>query len=287
MGQVRGGAEHGRSMLGCQPGAGGLKGSRTSPLRMQKMALFQPHGIGRWSLAIGALFAIAAFTTSARADDKPPALGWTGQIALGGSLATGNTDREALDADTKFQLQSEHRQDVFKALGDFARENGIVTSERVEASAQTNYDISKDKFYVLGFTHYTRDHFSGFDSEFEIGPGVGYRFFHTDSLTLSVELSTGYYNASLTSGPSHENEVFTRGTANVEYKISDTTKLANEALVTGYNERVNVEDTISVTSTLIRKLATRISINARYNTDPPPGVHHTDTLSKISLVYAF
>jgi putative salt-induced outer membrane protein YdiY len=69
--------------------------------------------------------------------------------------------------------------------------------------------------------------------------------------------------------------------------VSDSAKLANELHVTGYNERVKLEDTISITSTLIRKIATRISIDARYNTDPPPGVKHTDTLSKISLVYAF
>ena len=53
------------------------------------------------------------------------------------------------------------------------------------------------------------------------------------------------------------------------------------------NERVKIEDTMAVTSTLIRDLAARISVNARHNTSPPAGVKRTDTLSKVSLVYAF
>ena len=254
---------------------------------MQKMTLFQTHAKWLSRLGAGALLAISAAAAPALADDAPPVMGWTGQIALGGSLATGNTDRQALDLDSKFQLQSDHRQDVFKVLGDLARENGLLTAERTLASAQSNFDISKDKLYVFGFAQYDRDRFAGFNYEAEIGPGLGYRFVRTDRLNFSVELSTGYYRASLTAGGGRENEIFTRGSAKVEYKITDTAQIANEALVTGYNERVNIEDTFSITSTLIRKLATRISIDARYNTDPPAGLKHTDTLSKISLVYAF
>ncbi len=234
-----------------------------------------------------ALLSVIAPDISAKADDTPPALGWTGQIALGGSLATGNTDRQALDLDGRLQLQSEHRQDRFKLLANLARENGVINAERTEGAAQSNYDISKDKFYVLGFTQYIRDRFSGFSYEAEIGPGVGYRFVRTDRLKFSVELAGGYRHAALRGTAGHDDQIFTRGTATVEYKLSDNAQLANEALVTGDDERIKIENTFSVTSTLIRKVAARISINARYSTSPPVGVKRTDTLSKVALVYAF
>lgn len=254
------------------------------------MTQFQSRAksFGRYAAAGFAVFlAAAALSPAAQADEAPPALGWTGQIALGGSLATGNTDRQALDLDTKVQLQSEHRQDRFKVLGDLARENGVINAERTEAAAQSNYDISKDKFYVLGFTQYVRDRFSGFSYEAELGPGVGYRFVRTDRLKFSVELSGGYRHAALRGPAGHDDQIFTRGTATVEYKLSDNAWLANETLVTGDNERIKVEDTFSVTSTLIRNIAARIAINGRYSTSPPAGVKRTDTLSKMSLVYAF
>src|SRR5436190_721190 len=88
-----------------------------------------------WPVAALALFGFAA---AARAADSPPGvpqLGWAFEVALGGSLATGNTDRQALDLASKAQYRTTHREDRYRLLGDLARENGVTTSERVEAGA--------------------------------------------------------------------------------------------------------------------------------------------------------
>jgi len=247
------------------------------------MPLF-PQSV-RWLFPLAALL-IAASASPVIAADDAPALGWEGQVAVGGSLSTGNTDRQALDIETKFQHRTLRREDRFRALGDLARENGNITSERVQVAAQSNYDISKDKFYVLAFTQYNRDKFSGFDYEMEVGPGVGYRFVRTDRITLSMEFSTGYRRGELP-GPAEDNQIFARGTITGEYDLSENAKLENEMLITGDEQRLKVENTFSVTSTLMSDIAARISINARYNTDPPLAVKKVDTVSKVSLVYAF
>ena len=251
------------------------------------MALIQTYAtriLGAALLCIGMI--VPAFAADDAAN-KAPALGWTGEVALGGSLATGNTDRQALDLATKAQLRTEHREDRFKALGDLARENGVVTSERIEAGAQTNYDISKDKLYLLAAADYRRDKFSGFLYEAEIGPGIGYRFVRTDKLNFAVEFSVGYRHGELR-GPGYDDDLpFARGTGTLEYQLSDHAKLANESLITGDSHRLILEDSFSVTSTLISDIAMRASINARYNTNPPVAVKKVDTVSKISLVYGF
>ena len=258
------------------------------------MALFQTHklrirqGVLGWAVI---LVVLAGASGAAQAGDGGPELGWAGEIALGGSLATGNTDRQALDLESKAQYRTEHREDRYKLLGDLARENGVVTSERTEATAQSNYDISKDKFYLIAYTQVRRDTFSGFRYEAEIGPGVGYRFVRTNKLTFAVEFSTGYRHGEVDDIGTLSNDddlIFARGTATLEYQISDNAKLANETLITGDNQRLKLEDTFSVTSTIIRDIALRASINARYNTDPPAaGVKKVDTLSKVAVVYAF
>lgn len=70
--------------------------------------------------------------------------------------------------------------------------------------------------------------------------------------------------------------------------MSDNAKFANETLITGDNQRLKLEDTLSITTTIVRDIAIRASINARYNTDPPGTiVKKVDTLSKIAVVYAF
>jgi len=235
-----------------------------------------------------ALLGALASTAPAHAADDTPALGWEGQVALGGSLATGNTDRQALDLEAKAQFHSTaHREDRYKALGDLARENGSITAQRVQLAVQSNYDISKDRLYVLAFTQYDRDKFSGFSYEAEIGPGLGYRFVRTDRLNFFVEFSTGYRHGEKQSGIKDDDQVFARGTVTADYQLSDNAKLTNEMLITGDTNRLKVENTFAVTSTLIRDIAARFSINLRYNTDPPLAVKRVDTLSKVSLVYAF
>jgi putative salt-induced outer membrane protein len=231
--------------------------------------------------------AVLAGPAPALAADDAPELGWAAELALGGSLATGNTDRQALDLEGKARYRTEHREDRYKVLGDLTRENGAVTSERAEIGAQTNYDISKDKLYLLAFIEYRRDKFSGFQYEAEIGPGLGYRFVRTDRLTVAVEFSTGYRHGEMGGVANDDDLIFARGTATVDYQLSDTAKLTNETLITGDNQRVTIEDTISVSSSLVGDLALRASVNARYNSNPPPAVEKIDTLSKVALVYAF
>jgi putative salt-induced outer membrane protein len=218
---------------------------------------------------------------------SPPDLGWDFEIALGGSFATGNTDRQALDLETKVKHRVERREDRFKLLSNLARENKATTAERIQAIAQTNYDISKDKFYVLAFAQYDRDRFSGFRYEAEVGPGLGYRFIYTEKLTFSLEFSPGYRHGELRLTGRNDDKFFARGTSTIEYKLSDNARLSNETLVTGDASRVKIENTFAVTSTLIRSLAARISFNYRTNSNPPAGVEKTDTLSKVSLVYSF
>ena len=70
--------------------------------------------------------------------------------------------------------------------------------------------------------------------------------------------------------------------------MSDNAKFANEALITGDNQCLKLEDTLSITTTIVRDIAMRASINAHYNTYPPGAiVKKVGTLSKIAVVYAF
>jgi len=246
------------------------------------MALIQARAV-----TILAALAVLAGSGHALAADAPPALGWTGEAALGGSLATGNTDRQALDFDGRAQMRTDRREDRYKVLGDLARENGVIRSERIEVGAQTNYDLSKDKFYLIGFAQYRRDKFSGYRYEAELGPGVGYRFVYTDRLTFALEFASGFRHGELPGAVGDDNLLFARGTGTVDYQISDHAKLSNETLITGDNQRVKIEDTLSVTSSLISDIAVRVSLNARYNSNPPVTVKKMDTLSKVALVYAF
>ncbi len=77
-------------------------------------------------------------------------------------------------------------------------------------------------------------------------------------------------------------------TGNSDRQALANAKFANKTLITGDNQRLKVEDTLSLTSTIIRDSALRASINARYNTNPPgTAVKKVDSLSKVDVDYSF
>jgi putative salt-induced outer membrane protein len=210
---------------------------------------------------------------------------WEAEVALGGSLSTGNTDRQAADLDAKVNHRAGRFEGHYELSGEFAHENRNTTASRLNAGAQSNYDIN-DKFYALGFAEVERDKFSGFRHEEEAGVGVGYRIFNTDQLSFDVEASTSFRHGAIRRGGS-DNKLFARGVALIEYQISNTAKLANKTVISGEKGQFRAEDTLSLTATVISSLAARLSFNIRYNSSPPAGTKKIDTISKAQLIYAF
>ena len=225
------------------------------------------------------------FPALAQPDDAQQPRGWEAEVAIGASVSTGNTDRQALDVDAKASHRAGRFEDRYRLSGEFARESGSTTASRLNAGIQSNYDID-EKFYALGFAEIERDKFSGYRHEEEVGLGAGYRIFDTDDVSFDVHLAATYRHGAIRGGGS-DNKFAMRGGALLEYQISDTAKLTNETVVSGDASQFRAEDTLALTATVISDLAARLSFNLRYNSNPPAGAKKTDTLSKAQLVYTF
>ena len=246
---------------------------------------FSYVSLARVTTLAGEFCVLGTWACTAQEESSTPPRNWEAEIALGGSLSTGNTDRQALDVDAKASRRAGRFEDHYKLAGEFARENGNTTASRLNAGVQSNYDIS-EKFYALGFGEIERDKFSGFRHEEEAGLGAGYHVVDTDKLSFDVELSAGFRRGAIRGG-GNENKFSVRGAALVDYKISDTATLTNETVVSGDSGQFRAEDTLSLTATVISNLAARVAFNIRYNSNPPAGAKKTDTITKAQLVYAF
>ena len=210
---------------------------------------------------------------------------WDAEIALGGNFSTGNTDRKALDIDAKASHRNGPFEDHYRLSGEFVREKDKTTAARINGKAQSNYDIS-NRFYALGFAEVERDKFSGFRYETEIALGLGYRIINMEQLSLEIELAPAFRHGAIKAG-GNNNKMFARGSAMLEYNISDTATLTNESAVSGQSGQFRAENTLALTATLVSSLAARISFNIRYNSHPPARIKKTDTISKVQLVYGF
>lgn len=229
---------------------------------------------------------LASFPATA-ADGIIPNKTWVGEMSIGGSLATGNTDRYALDADGKVRYRAGRVEDKYTYAADFARESGSTTARRLKAGYQTNIDI-QDGLFALAFVNGEDNRFSGFDYELEGGIGAGYRILHTSSVTLSIEGGPGYRYGRVKPPLSSEKEIFARGSAELDYKISDNAHLSDEISISWDDERTKVENTLAITSKIIGAVSGRTSFNFRYNSSPPGvTVEKTDTITKVALVYSF
>ncbi|NKB45705.1 MAG: DUF481 domain-containing protein [Alphaproteobacteria bacterium] len=220
--------------------------------------------------------------------------GLSGEVNIGGSMATGNTDTTRVDAEIKARFKAGRLEDNYRLVGEFSDDNGTTTAQRILGSIESRYDM-RENLFIFGYLEYDDDKFSGFKYEVEAAFGAGYKVIDDSNMRLLVQAGPGYrYSKFSTPVPpslpllnSSENEFLVRGSADFEYDITDTVNLTNVFIVTWDSSRTKLENTTALTSKLIGDLSTRLSVNVRYNTDPPLLTKKTDTLSKVSLVYGF
>ena len=217
---------------------------------------------------------------------SPANAGWVGEIAAGGAVATGNTSRRAFDLDLRAVKREGGIENRYRFVGDVAWQSGVTTSQRVQASAQTNVDI-RDRMYGFATAALDDNRFSGYRYEINASLGLGYRLIDTGRTLLSMEAGPGYRIAKVRTTGEEQNAVFARFYSAFRHEISDTARLTNDLLVTVDHITTRIDDTVAVTSKLVGNLSGRVSFNVRHDTEPRPGVKKTDTLTKLSLVYGF
>lgn len=236
--------------------------------------------------------AIAGLSTPSLAIDDVDGL--SGEVNVGGSMATGNTDTTRVDAEIKARFKAGRLEDNYRLVGEFSDDNGATTAQRILGSIESRFDM-RENLFVFGYLQFDDDKFSGFKYEVEGAFGAGYKLIDDENMRLLIQAGPGYrYSKLSTPVPpalplvnSSENELIVRGSADFEYDISDSVSMTNVFIVTWDSSRTKLENTTALTSTLIGDLSTRLSVNIRHNTDPPLLTKKTDTLSKVSLVYGF
>ena len=212
--------------------------------------------------------------------------GISGEVNIGGSLATGNTDTTRLDAEFKARFKAGRLKDNYRLLVELAEDNGTTTAQRILGSVESRLDV-QEKLFVFGFLEYDDDRFSGFKFEIEGAFGAGYKVVNDSNMRLLVQAGPGYRLSKLSVLGTAQDEFVVRGSADFEYQFSDSSSLTSTSIVTWDSSRTTLENTIALTSDLFGGLSSRLSFNVRYNSDPPALTRKTDTLSKVSLVYGF
>lgn len=210
---------------------------------------------------------------------------WDGEVDLGGTLNTGNTDAKAFSGSVKLSHAVGLWRHKIAVAFDYGRNDGVLSKRRLLASYQLNYETN-ERIYAFGRTEYENDKFSGFGYRVYGGTGFGYRVFNSDDLQWSLEAGPGGRYVDISDAGNGQTDFIFRTASSFKWLVFPSTILSQETeYLLNHSDTLNA--TTALTVALTDKLSGRLSFIVRNDSNPPPGAVSTDTTTKASIVYGF
>lgn len=229
--------------------------------------------------AIVLLPALAALALS-----HPVHAEWSGKAGLGASMATGNSDNQSANGAAEVTYKDHRWENVLGFMGNYGNDGDTTTAQRWEFRGQTSYGFT-EKAYWFGAARYDDDRFSAYDYQASLATGLGYRFFDTEETRLWVQGGPGYrVSKERETGDTIDGAIF-RGNVGFERQITGTTRIVDLFLLEAGSDNTYLQNNLGLVVTITGSLGLRVGYEVRYNTDVPPGVEKTDTLTTIGLQY--
>lgn len=234
-------------------------------------------------LSILALFGSAALSAQ---EPAAPDYGWSGKGELGFVSTSGNTDTQSLNLALEFIYDSEKWRHRFGAGAINSEDNGVTTAKRYDLGAQTDYKLT-EKSYVFGALRYENDDFSAYEDQSTLTFGYGRQVLDTEKHKLKLEGGLGYRTATFAGTGESENDAILRGLLDWIWQLTPSTSLGERFLVEAGSDNTYLQNDLGLTVAINSRFALKVGFQVRNNSDVPPGVDKTDTLTSANLVYNF
>lgn len=237
---------------------------------------------------IDTIIAAAASKREAARQERMASAGffdnWTGSGELGGSIATGNSDTVTATAGLNLNKESRNWRHTITALADLQRSDGENAQERYAAGYKIERNLS-ERLYVLGTLGWERNAVSGLRSRFTEALGLGYKLIDNPGVTWRLEGGPALRQAKFVDRD--ENGVAFRAASDFGWAITPNTQFSQ--ITSAYLEggSSSILSSTALTAGLGGAFSARMSFNVQYESDPPVGDKHTDTVTRATLVYGF
>ncbi len=216
----------------------------------------------------------------------PANTSWTGKGELGLVKTTGNTETESLLLGLEFVRDMERWRHRAAASALSAADSGSTTAERYQFEWQSDYKLN-DKSWVLGALRYESDAFSAFDKQQTLTIGYGRKLLDNAVSQLNGEIGVGYRNAEDARTGESDSDAIIRGLLDYTRQVTDNTEFSNRLLVESGSNNTFIQNLMSLSVAMNDNFALKIGFEYRNNSDVPPGVDDTDTITSANLVYNF
>ena len=209
---------------------------------------------------------------------------WTAKSEVGASFATGNSENESANAALEVKNTLEKWTHTMGFAGNYGSDSSVTTAQRWEVRGQSDYKFT-ERAYWFGAGRYEDDRFSAYDFQATAATGLGYKFIDTERTKFWIQGGPGYRYAEFNQTGESEDGVIFRGDLGWDHQLTETTKIVERFLVETGSENTYFQNDLGLEVSMSDRLALRVGYQYRHNTDVPPGVEKTDTLTTLGLIY--
>jgi len=212
--------------------------------------------------------------------------GWTGEGQVGGSVTSGNTEDTAFNVGLALNREGLMWNHHINAIADFQKTDGTTTREAFRASYQLDYRIS-NLWFAYGLFQWERDKFALLDRRFTESLGIGYTVLRTAPFSLIVDGGVALRQTQYIMPDREESDVAGCVTAKFAWDIRPNIRFTEEAggLFGGTTSTIYSRSAFTVG--LFGAFSARAAFDVNYESNPPPDVETTDTITRFALVYSF
>ncbi|HSH13523.1 MAG TPA: DUF481 domain-containing protein [Desulfurivibrionaceae bacterium] len=230
---------------------------------------------------------IGAMPAPGRAEEQAPARNWSDEAEFSYVKSGGNSRLETLSFKNLFTLKHHEKwQSSLKLASLNGKSDGSRNSESYKSELRTDYALS-ERLYTLAIAGWLKDNYSGIDSRYNLGPGLGYKWLAGPGHLLNSEAGLEYVMEKNTDATEND---FLRGRlfALYEYRFSQKNKFS-QALEYLYDfddsRNYNLNTLTAVTSALNSHWSLKAGYEIKYDNRPVPAtLEKKETVLTMALV---
>jgi putative salt-induced outer membrane protein len=245
-----------------------------------------PESVAEIDALVASIKANAAEVRRQRLESQGLFAGWAGEGQVGASVTSGNTEDTAVNVGIALNREGLSWNHHLNAIADFQSADGETTREGYRVGYQLDYKIS-NLWFAYGLFQWERDRFAQLDRRFTESLGIGYNVLTMAPFTLVVDGGVALRQTKYILPAVEDNDVAARINAKFAWDIRPGLRFTEEAGGLFGETTSTLFSRSAITVAVTGAVSARASFDVKYESEPPPGVESTDTITRFALVYSF
>lgn len=228
------------------------------------------------------------FSTTASAEEILPR--WPGEVAASYVQTTGNTRTTTVGASANGWYQTSRYKIGLASEYIWSRNNQVTAARRIGSTLRAE-QVFKPESRLSAYSQvsYAHNRFAGYQSRVVCDAGGLYKFVKSSQSTVAVSVGVAQtFTHPISGAIPKEGRNFLGGRTVLShtYKNTRTETLQETSYLHDFSRANNwrVDNNSTLSASVARMLAIKLSYQLSYTNSPEPGRRHTDTMFLTSLV---